>query len=191
MRRSLFAILLASSSLFFAGCAVQPDGVSTDEEGAVADGADALTLTNARLSGAWASTGGTIYKIDFTSEYAQTIDGRLKGKKFTATIDNGIRCITTPCPSTTEVVGIYKLSGSGKTLTLAAPDKPSREFSVILGDYRSAISADATTLTLNKLDGTINQTFNRPCGDVICGAGTTCCNPLMNICAKIGMMCIQ
>jgi len=29
------------------------------------------------------------------------------------------------------------------------------------------------------------------CGDSFCGAGTYCCNPVMGICAKIGMLCIQ
>lgn len=29
------------------------------------------------------------------------------------------------------------------------------------------------------------------CGDVTCGPGLVCCNPLMNICTKPGMVCIQ
>ncbi|RYE76774.1 MAG: protease complex subunit PrcB family protein [Myxococcales bacterium] len=29
------------------------------------------------------------------------------------------------------------------------------------------------------------------CGDVICGEGTACCNPLMNLCTKPGMVCAQ
>jgi hypothetical protein len=29
------------------------------------------------------------------------------------------------------------------------------------------------------------------CGDVTCGPGLVCCNPLMNICTKPGRVCIQ
>jgi hypothetical protein len=29
------------------------------------------------------------------------------------------------------------------------------------------------------------------CGEVTCGAGTVCCNPVMGICTKPGMVCIQ
>jgi Kazal-type serine protease inhibitor domain len=29
------------------------------------------------------------------------------------------------------------------------------------------------------------------CGDVTCGPGTVCCNPVMGICTKPGMVCIQ
>jgi len=28
------------------------------------------------------------------------------------------------------------------------------------------------------------------CGNVVCGAGTVCCNPVMNICTAPGMNCI-
>ena len=30
-----------------------------------------------------------------------------------------------------------------------------------------------------------------PCGDTQCGAGMVCCNPVMGICTKPGMVCIQ
>jgi len=30
-----------------------------------------------------------------------------------------------------------------------------------------------------------------PCGEATCGAGLTCCNPLLGICTKPGMVCIQ
>jgi hypothetical protein len=30
-----------------------------------------------------------------------------------------------------------------------------------------------------------------PCGRTVCGAGSYCCNPIMDICAPIGMACIQ
>ena len=46
--------------------------------------------------------GGAFYSITFTTDAASTLGG-FKGRRFDATIDTGIRCITTPCPSTEQV----------------------------------------------------------------------------------------
>jgi hypothetical protein len=187
--RALIA-LFAAASLVFTGCAVQSEGADQDETESAAD-----ALTKKQIVGTWEmKTGGTIYEITFTEEYAETLGGFLKGRKFTATIDNGVRCITTPCPSTDEVTGVYKVSNSGKTVTLASYDKPSLSFSKILGAYASNLSSKGV-LTLDAKDSELaTHTFTKKagvkCGTNTCGTGTYCCNPVMSICAKIGMMCI-
>lgn len=182
------AALLASASLLFAGCAIQ-NGTDTDE-GDVEQSDDALATS--ALYGTWDATSGPIYTIEFTSNPAETLGGFLKGKSFSATVDNGVRCITTPCDSSDEVGGVYKLL-KGTKLTLASYDKPTATFGKYLGDYRVSLSKDV--LTLKKTDGTVAGTFKKragiKCGTNVCGAGTYCCNPVMSICAKIGMMCIQ
>jgi len=182
------AALLASASLLFAGCAIQNEGVT--EEGAVESSEDALTMT--ALYGTWDAVSGPIYTIEFTKNYAETLGGGLKGKGFNATVDNGVRCITTPCDSTDEVAGIYKVR-YGSKLTLASYDKPSLVFSKYLGDY--SISLSKGVLTLKKSDGTVTGQLKKrtgvTCGTNVCGTGTYCCNPVMSICAKVGMMCIQ
>ncbi|MBI2390479.1 MAG: hypothetical protein HYV09_12895 [Deltaproteobacteria bacterium] len=190
MRASLLALLLASASTLFAGCAIQSE--VADDEGTVSDSEDALGTT--QLYGTWNAESGPIYTITFDKAYAETLGGGLKGKAFSATVDNGVRCITTPCPSTDEVGGVYKLR-NGSRLTLASYDKPSLVFSQYLGDYRITLKGDL--LTLKKTDGTVAGTLRKQattagekCGTVTCGAGTTCCNPLMGICVKPGMMCI-
>lgn len=183
------AVLLASASLLFAGCAIQNEGGTV--EGTVEQSDDALA-THA-LYGSWEAVSGPIYSIEFTADYAETLGGFLKGKGFNATVDNGTRCITTPCPSTDVVAGVYKVR-KGTKLTLASFDKPSLAFSHYLGDYSIKL-AKSGLLTLTKSDGTVVAELKKrvgvPCGTAFCGEGTYCCNPVMSICAKTGMMCIQ
>lgn len=185
-----FAALLASASLLFAGCALQND--AGNDEGAVEQSEDALVAS--KLVGSWEAVSGPIYTIDFTADYAETLGGFLKGKGFTATVDNGVRCITTPCDSVDEVGGVYKTT-KGTVLTLASFDRPSLAFSRYLGDYTMSLSKSGI-LTLKKTDGTVVSQLKKAaagekCGTITCGAGLVCCNPLMNICTKPGMMCIQ
>lgn len=155
MRSSLLALILASSAVAFLGCAVQHDDDLTDE-GTIDESADAVTL--AALYGTWEGEGGAFYTLTFTKDPASTLGGGLKGRRFEASIDTGIRCITTPCPSSTEVSGVYKTT-SGIKLTLASYDRPSLEFSRVLGDYRMKLVRD--TLTLTKYDGTIVESFHK------------------------------
>lgn len=154
MRRSILALLLASFTAAFCGCAA-PQG-DVDSEGDVAQSEDALAL--ASLYGTWNDQGGAFYTITFTKEPASTFGG-LKGRRFEATIDTGIRCITTPCPSQVDVSGVYKLT-HGTQLTLAAYDKPSVELAKVLGAYGVKLKANALTLT-KRSDRTIVQTFDK------------------------------
>ncbi|MEO7091838.1 MAG: hypothetical protein ABI175_01225 [Polyangiales bacterium] len=154
MRPSIFTVALACSALAFAGCALQQeDPVS---EGSVDDTEDAVTL--AALYGTWEGDGGAFYSLTFTKDAASTLGG-LKGRRFEATIDTGIRCFTTPCSSSAEVVGVYKTT-SGVKLTLSAYDKPSREFARVLGDYKMKLVADTLTLTRSS-DPTVVESFHR------------------------------
>ncbi len=185
-----FALPLVALSLSLAGCAAEVE----DAEDTDSTSAEESALAVARLKGTWESNTGPIYSIKFTGKLAQTLGGGLRGHEFTAHIDTGIRCITTPCPSETEVTGVYK--SSGNKLTLASFDRPSAEFARILGGYTSTLSSKDQTLKLRKSDGTINQTFHRAatgvrCGTTTCGAGLECCNPLMNICTPPGGFCIM
>ena len=89
---------------------------------------------------------------------------------------------------------MYKVL-NGTKLTLASFDKPTATFGKYLGDYRIKLST-AGVLTLTKTDGTIVAQLKKApagvkCGSVTCGAGLVCCNPVMGICTKPGMMCIQ
>lgn len=183
-----FAALLASASLLFAGCAIQ-NGTDTDE-GNVEQSDDALATKS--LYGTWEAVSGPIYRIEFTETKTSTLGG-WSGRSFNATVDNGVRCFTTPCDSSDDVGGVYRVS-FGTRVTFASFDKPSATFAKYLGDYSMKLSKDGV-LTLKKTDGTVVAELKKrtgtPCGTNVCGAGTYCCNPVMSICAKIGMMCIQ
>jgi hypothetical protein len=182
--RSIAALFAAS--FLFAGCAAQPADTSDDGQTESADDA----IATSTLYGTWEGEGGKIYKITFEKTSSSTLGG-MKGRAFTATIDTGIRCITTPCPSSTDVAGVYKLS-HGTKLTLSAYDKPTKEFAAILGDY--SVKVKAGNLTLTKSDGT-KETFHPAkvtgvaCGDTTCGEGQYCCDPLHSRCIKMGFMC--
>lgn len=180
---------MVAASFALSGCAVE----STDDEGEITDTSDDA-VTYASLKGTWVGEDGIIYSLTLTKDKAETLGGFLKGYRFDATIDTGVRCITTPCDgASTEVSGVYKVVGT--KLTLASYDKPSLAFSKILGDYKIATKAKVTKLTLTKSDtGTVEHFHKQvgvPCGKNVCGEGTYCCNPVMSICAKVGMMCIM
>ncbi len=184
MNVAKLAIALVTVGLSVAGCAAE---TSQDET----DGTATQDLAVSRLKGIWVSSNGPIFSIEFTSKNAQTLGGFVHGHEFTAHIDNGVRCITTPCPNVDVVTGVYKSNG-GK-LTLTSFDKPSLDFSRIIGDYTHALSNADGTLTIDKSDNTIHETLVHgvACGDNTCTDGLYCCNPLRGICAKRGVMCIQ
>ncbi len=171
-----------------AGCAVEP--AADQEEIQSADEA----LTYASLKGTWTGVDGIIYSLDLTKDHASTMGG-LKGYKFSATIDTGVRCIMAPCDAaSTTVSGVYKVDGS--KLTLASYDKPTATFAKILGDYKVASKDKVTKIKLTKSDGTLTENFTKDasgetCGNATCGAGLVCCNPVMGICTAPGMFCIM
>jgi hypothetical protein len=180
----LSALLLALSILG-TGCAAE----TADDASAEDTTADELRV--AALAGTWEGT-GDIRSIEFTHKVAQTLGGGLRGHAFNATIDADIRCVRAPCPSTTDVTGVFKTTGA--KVTLASYDRPSNAFAQILGDYTAKIDAAGTQLTLTKIDGGTVQVLKKAgikCGTTTCASGLYCCNPLRNMCAKPGMMCIQ
>lgn len=152
--RSFAVAVAAISSFTFFGCMAEHE--DAQHEDTVGETEDALAL--ASLYGSWTSDNGTIHSITFTRDAAQTLGGFLKGRGFSATIDNGVRCITTPCPSEDTVGGVYKLA-NGTKLTLASFDKPSLAFSKILGDY--SVKLSGSSLVLTKKDTGVKQTFKK------------------------------
>ena len=91
----------------------QTDPESSDE---------ALSKSWQKLVGAFEGQGGSIGAIVFTSE---TGNG---GHTFFADVDNGIRCIKAPCPSTSRIEGWYTAGTKYVTLhvtkTVGHPSLP-------------------------------------------------------------------
>jgi hypothetical protein len=183
---NVFRLMLgaALASTLVIGCAAET--ASTPAE---AEQASAEALSYSSIVGSYESAEGPVFSINFTSKAAQTLGGGVKGHAFTATIDNGVRCIKAPCPSTSDVSGIYVVSG--KTLTLTSYDKPAAFFLNVIGDYKITQGKDG--IQIDKKDHTVSEALSRvhgqPCGDAVCGEGTVCCNPLTNTCVKPGMVC--
>src|SRR6476619_2531133 len=113
-----FAVLGIFASASIMACAAE--SASVDEANEQVGETEAAVTAGSALVGKWEGEGGTIQKINFTTKSASSLGGGFVGSKFTATLDTGIRCITTPCPSQIEVTGIYKTTA--KTVTLTAFD---------------------------------------------------------------------
>jgi hypothetical protein len=153
--RLALSALLASS--FLAGCAVDT-GALAETTASESDAFSLPTKPSPRtLVGSWLADRGNVTRLELTEEPAQTFGGGI-GRKFTATVDTGIRCITTPCPAFVDVTGVYIVRGS--IVSLNAFDRPSPEFARVLGDYRFAVTRGVLTLT-NMVEGSIKVTFRR------------------------------
>jgi hypothetical protein len=115
-RVALTALFLATAAA--AGCASNPDAADDgvgDDESALASRAWE------DLVGAYSVTSGPVFQqIVFT----RSIESR--GHHFFANVDNGIRCITTPCPSTDRVEGWYSAGPKTVTLHYTASDSGER-----------------------------------------------------------------
>jgi hypothetical protein len=186
-RLAMTAALSFAALSVLGGCAA--DAVPT--EGDVSRSEDAMSTKKALL-GKWDADTGIIYNLELTNDYAETLGGFLKGHRFEATVDNGVRCITVPCPASDVLSGVYAIKGD--TITFASYDRAIASFANIAGEYRFRVTAKQ--LSMAKCGGSTAapSTFHHAppaatCGNVVCGEGTTCCNPLMSICVKPGMMC--
>ena len=184
------ALSLAALSVL-GGCAADAESTDGSTDGDVSHSEDALSTKKALL-GKWDADTGIVYNLELTNDYAETLGGFLKGHRFEATVDNGVRCITTPCPSSDVLSGVYAIKGD--KITFASYDRPIASFANIAGEYRFHVTAKK--LSMDRCDGSqaASSTFHRAppaatCGKVVCGEGTTCCNPLMSKCVKPGMMC--
>lgn len=177
MTKTIAIALSALTLALAAGCTAEQ---ATDPVEQTSDDADALTVS--QIAGRWIADTGPITTIEFTKNYAETLGGGLRGKSFNATVDNGIRCITFPCPSTDDVAGVYKVSGS--RLTLASYDRPSATFAKYLGDYR--VTLVRGKLTLKKVDGTVAGTFHKAPG---IGEEGGMCGGIAGFPCKAGLEC--
>lgn len=118
-RKFFFACMLMSAVA--GGCSAggaAADGV----DGAGAAGTDSEDVRGSLID-TWVSgrTAG-IYNIELTR-----VDRAVPGHKaftFNARVDNGLRCVRAPCPSASEISGIYYVEGSKLTL-LRFPGTPS------------------------------------------------------------------
>ncbi len=103
-----FAALAVLSAGSLAGCAVQADPAA--EEGDVEESSDELTAAGKLLIGSYKDDSGAFKGLVLT---ATKVGQR---NEFFADVDTGIRCITTPCPSSERIEGTF--TAGTKTITL-------------------------------------------------------------------------
>lgn len=181
--KSMFFVAASALAFGLVGC-----GASTGESFETEESADELAVS--ALQGDWVGDSGKVLSISFTSEAPPPVPAATRTSKvFRATFDTGVRCITTPCPSSFSASGLY--TSTSTAVTLSSYDKPASEFIPFLGTYKYTVKG--STLTMTKSDGTITGTLHKvvKCGTAVCGSGTYCCNPVRSLCAPIGAMCIQ
>ncbi|MBL8601954.1 MAG: hypothetical protein JNK72_08520 [Myxococcales bacterium] len=134
--RLVGAVVLAST---LGGCYGAGEAIEADEA------SDPISLEEARsqswesLLGAWRGTSGPFTGLVFTRQTQRT------GRHFFADVDTGIRCITTPCPSSARMEG-YFTAGS-VTVTLRHPDRPSVETAPFFGRYDYTLRGNTLTLS--------------------------------------------
>ncbi len=192
----------APAALIATGCAV--DSASEPEATE-----DELKVAQASIAGNWERESGAtaITSLTITTEAASTLGG-MKGVKFSVVGDTGVRCVTTPCPSSFEAGGVAKATKT--KLTLASYDKPTAEFAAVLGDYTYKIGSDGK-LTTKKAGASESAVFHRKAavatpvycgtrGTATCAAGQLCdrepaancgradapgvCTPIPDVCSK-------
>ncbi len=191
-RLALSAAVSFATLSVLGGCAANTASTDGAADGDVTSQSAEALSTKKALLGKWDADTGVIYNLELTNDYAETLGGFLKGHRFEATVDNGLRCFTTPCPSSDVLSGVYAVKGD--KITFASYDRPIATFAKIAGEFRFHVTAKK--LSIEKCDGSAaaSSTFHHAapvatCGNVVCGEGTTCCNPLTSMCVKPGMMC--
>ncbi len=152
--------------VLFVGCAIHDDSnvagnVESETQSQALEGQSALDII-----GSWESESGTIYRIEFTTDPSEDIRGSVRGKRFSATVDNGIRCVRAPCPSETSFNGVYRLRG--KAITLSAIDHPTPDIEQYFGVYRTSIDASGRLSLVKRGAHEVNAVLRRSTSEPYC-----------------------
>jgi hypothetical protein len=133
---SLVALVAVSA---LAGCAAEATDDVADVGGDMAETSDTEALTQAgkALIGEYTDDTGAFRRLVLTAEKVG------QANKFIADVDTGIRCITTPCPSSLTIEGTF--TAGTKTITFKVPGKPNAA-SHLLGKYNYIVQGEKFSL---------------------------------------------
>lgn len=108
---AFFALATAAvfGSVALTGCAADTGSASEDDADETEASADELTAAGKKLIGSYIDDTGAFRGLVLTSEKVG------QANKFFADVDTGIRCITTPCPSSERIEGTF--TAGTKTIT--------------------------------------------------------------------------
>ncbi len=134
LRHTFFA--LATASLFatvaLTGCAADT-GETADADEEVEETADELTAAGKKLIGTYEDDSGAFKTIVLTAIQVGNAN------RFSADVDTGIRCITTPCPSSEHIEGTF--TAGPKTITFRSTTA-SANSKHLLGQYKYLVQGD-------------------------------------------------
>lgn len=148
------AVLGVVASVFAVGCASEiADNASDETE-------SDLTAAGQAMMGAYEGQGGPFQHLVLTA----VSNG--SANQFFAEVDTGVRCFTTPCPSSARIDGTF--TATKRTITLkssSAPDLAKH----LLGKYSYTLEGGKLTLTRKGVD---TSTLER--GDSYCQQPADC-----------------
>lgn len=137
---SRFHGLVVGAALSFValpGCLGSQQELVSDDQGSASE--EVSLASSSQLIGAWEGVDGTFTGLVFTRHRERT------GRHFFADVDTGIRCITTPCPSSAHLEG-YFTAGS-RTFTLRHPDRPSPDAAPFYARYNYTVVGNTMTVS--------------------------------------------
>lgn len=130
-----FAALALVSAGSLAGCAADTDPADDDT---VEETSDELTAAGKALIGSYTDDSGAFKGLVLTSK---KVGAR---NEFFADVDTGIRCITTPCPSSERITGTF--TAGSKTITLHSTTA-TEHAKHLLGKYSYVVQGDKLSLS--------------------------------------------
>lgn len=131
--RTAAAVALVSSSVL-AGCAANTGAIDDDM---AEETNDELSAAGQELLGSYEDDSGAFRSLVLTTKKVG------KRNAFVATVDTGIRCITTPCPSSETIEGTF--TAGKKTITFYSTTASSSA-QHLLGKYKYLVQGEKFTL---------------------------------------------
>ena len=158
LSRLFFALgtTLVVSSSALTGCAA--DAALVDDA-ALGESSDELTAAGKALIGAYQDDTGAFRGLVLTNEKVGPRN------KFFADVDTGVRCITTPCPSSERIEGTFSASPTMITLRSTTASSFSQH---LLGQYKYLVQGDKLSLSRKDFAQSLART------GTYCGAPSDC-----------------
>lgn len=130
----VLAALSLSSLAAMAGCSVD----AGDDDDVVEESEQDLSKAGKALIGSYKDDTGAFRGLILTSKKVG------QGNEFIADVDTGIRCITTPCPSSERITGTF--TAGTKTITFRSTTASSH-VQHLLGRYNYLVQGDKLSLS--------------------------------------------
>jgi hypothetical protein len=149
LRHAFFALATCSilSAGALTGCAADTGETADGED--VEETADELSTAGKALIGSYKDDSGAFRGLVLTAEKLG------QRNKFFADVDTGVRCITTPCPSSERIEGTF--TAGSKTITFRSTTA-SAFAQHLLGQYKYLVQGDKFSMTRRNFAQSLEKT---------------------------------